>query len=88
MSWLRSTVLDRVFRCSIKRRRRAGSEAKCVVSRRVLATSPPSAEYELTELGKELVPAIEAIVAVGHKLKQIPAATARRRAASAARGGR
>jgi DNA-binding HxlR family transcriptional regulator len=43
---------------------------KGVVARRVLPTSPPSAEYRLTELGHELIPAIHAIVAVGEKLKQ------------------
>lgn len=44
-------------------------EAKGIVTRRVIASSPPSAEYELTELGHELVPAIQAIVEVGKKLK-------------------
>ena len=44
-------------------------EAKGVVHREVKPTSPPSVEYSLTDLGQELVPAIEAIVAVGHKLK-------------------
>ncbi|GAA0705337.1 helix-turn-helix domain-containing protein [Dokdonella soli] len=47
-------------------------EAKGVITRRVLATSPPSAEYELTDLGEELIPAIKAIVAVGTKLKEGP----------------
>ena len=47
-------------------------EAKGVASRRLLATSPPSAEYALTELGHELVPAIKAIVEVGTRLKQHP----------------
>jgi DNA-binding HxlR family transcriptional regulator len=41
-----------------------------VISRRLLGTSPPSAEYELTDLGRELLPAINAIVQVGMKLKQ------------------
>lgn len=45
-------------------------EERGVVTRRVLASSPPSAEYALTELGEELMPAIQAIVAVGLKLKQ------------------
>jgi DNA-binding HxlR family transcriptional regulator len=45
-------------------------EAKGVVARRLLDSSPPSAEYGLTELGHELVPAIRAIVQVGMKLKQ------------------
>src|SRR5262250_3125625 len=44
-------------------------ESKGVVVRRVMPTSPPSVEYELTELGRELIPAIEAIVAVGTKLR-------------------
>lgn len=41
-----------------------------VVYRQVMNTSPPTVEYSLTELGRELQPAIEAIVHVGHKLKQ------------------
>ena len=45
-------------------------EAKGVVTRVVLATSPPSVEYSLTELGEELVPAIRAIVRVGTRLKE------------------
>ena len=49
-------------------------EAKGVVHRAVKPTSPPSVEYSLTDLGQELVPAIEAIVAVGHKLKDRAAA--------------
>jgi DNA-binding HxlR family transcriptional regulator len=44
-------------------------EAKGVITRTVVATSPPSAEYGLTELGRELVPALAAIVEVGRKLK-------------------
>jgi DNA-binding HxlR family transcriptional regulator len=43
-------------------------EEKGVVARRVMPTSPPSVEYELTELGRELLPAIQAIIAVGTKL--------------------
>ena len=45
-------------------------EDKCVVSRTVMDTSPPSVEYALTDLGRELVPAIDAIARVGHKLKK------------------
>jgi DNA-binding HxlR family transcriptional regulator len=41
----------------------------------VVPTTPPSVEYALTELGRELVPAIAAIVRVGLKLKT----TAKRR---------
>ena len=45
-------------------------EEKGVVTRTVMPTSPPSVEYALTELGHELVPAIEAIAHVGYKLRQ------------------
>lgn len=44
-------------------------EGRGVVVRKVVATSPPSVEYSLTELGHEFMPAIEAIAEVGHKLK-------------------
>lgn len=44
-------------------------EARGVIARRVCPTTPPSVEYSLTDLGEELVPALEAIVEVGHKLK-------------------
>lgn len=43
-----------------------------MVIRTVLATSPPSAEYSLSELGLKLLPAIEAIEAIaeiGYKLR-------------------
>jgi len=40
-----------------------------VLVRHVRPTSPPSVEYELTPLGAELIPALEAIVEVGHRLK-------------------
>ena len=43
-------------------------EDRGVLSRAVLPTTPPSVEYTLTELGKELIPAIRAIVEVGSKL--------------------
>lgn len=51
-------------------------EAKGVVRRDVLPGSS-SVEYALTPLGRELVPAIEAIVAVGQKLKAQARASAR-----------
>ena len=41
-----------------------------ILDRMVMNTSPPSVEYSLTELGRELVPAIEAIAHVGYKLRQ------------------
>lgn len=43
-------------------------ESRGLVTRRVLDTSPPSAEYALTPLGRELLPAIEALACVGRKL--------------------
>ncbi len=44
-------------------------EGRGVVTRTIQPTSPPSVEYALTPLGQELVPALEAIVNVGHRLK-------------------
>jgi len=45
-------------------------ESSGVITRHVKPTSPPSVEYELTELGTEILPAIDALVEVGHKLKK------------------
>lgn len=47
-------------------------EAKGVIGRQVMPTTPPTVEYSLTELGCELVPAINAIVEIGYKLKLRP----------------
>jgi DNA-binding HxlR family transcriptional regulator len=44
-------------------------ERRGVVKRTVQPTTPPSVEYALTPLGQELIPALNAIVAVGLKLK-------------------
>ena len=41
---------------------------KGVVIREVAPTSPPSVEYGLSELGKELIPIIDTIVKVGSRL--------------------
>ncbi|HQU69194.1 MAG TPA: helix-turn-helix domain-containing protein [Albidovulum sp.] len=41
-----------------------------LVLRHVMPTSPPSVEYELTELGQELLPVIAAIMSVGKRLKR------------------
>ncbi|SMP25167.1 winged helix-turn-helix transcriptional regulator [Roseibium denhamense] len=46
-------------------------ERRGVLTRTAKPTSPPSVEYELTDLGCELIPALEAIVEVGHKLKAL-----------------
>ncbi len=40
-----------------------------LVSRTVMPTSPPTVEYALTDFGRELLPAVDAIVEVGHRLK-------------------
>ncbi|MET3615610.1 DNA-binding HxlR family transcriptional regulator [Rhizobium aquaticum] len=56
-------------------------EGRNVVTRTIQPTTPPSVEYALTSLGLELVPALEAIVEVGHKLKR-PEAGASIRATS------
>lgn len=40
-----------------------------IIVREVMPTSPPSVEYQLTDIGHELIPALQAIVEVGHKLK-------------------
>ena len=45
-------------------------ESKGVITRHVVASSPPSVEYALTDLGRELIPVINAIVKVGEKLKE------------------
>jgi DNA-binding HxlR family transcriptional regulator len=47
-------------------------EAKGVVTRTVVPTTPPSVEYALTELGSLLVPALAAIAEVGLKLGTAP----------------
>ncbi len=46
-------------------------EANKLISRTVMPTSPPTVEYDLTELGSELKPAIDAIVNVGLRLKEL-----------------
>jgi DNA-binding HxlR family transcriptional regulator len=43
-------------------------ESRSLVTRRALDSSPPSAEYALTELGRELLPAIQALANVGEKV--------------------
>jgi DNA-binding HxlR family transcriptional regulator len=45
-------------------------EERGVIARHVMHTSPPTVEYQLTEHGLEFLPAIRAIVDVGHRLKQ------------------
>ena len=43
-------------------------ESRGLVARRMIDSSPPSAEYELTDLGRELLPAIDIFASVGQKL--------------------
>ncbi|MGE0617015.1 MAG: winged helix-turn-helix transcriptional regulator [Bacteriovoracia bacterium] len=45
-------------------------ERQGVVSRKVLPTSPPTVEYNLTELGHEFGPVFEAMLKVARKLKR------------------
>ncbi|WP_459463673.1 winged helix-turn-helix transcriptional regulator [Rhizobium sp. No.120] len=42
-------------------------EQRGVLTRKVMPTSPSSVEYELADLGKELLPAIRSIVEVGSR---------------------
>ena len=56
-------------------------EQKGVVIREVAPTSPPSVEYSLSELGRELVPVIDTIVRVGTKLRDESTPPAARRRA-------
>jgi DNA-binding HxlR family transcriptional regulator len=45
-------------------------EERLMIRRAVVPTSPPTTEYSLTELGERFSPILDAIVAVGHELKQ------------------
>lgn len=45
-------------------------EEKGVVLRDVVPTSPPSVEYSLSKLGRELIPVIDSIVRVGTQLRE------------------
>jgi DNA-binding HxlR family transcriptional regulator len=42
-----------------------------IIDRTVQPTSPPSVEYALTDLGRELIPALKAIASVGNRLKRV-----------------
>lgn len=44
-------------------------EEKGVIVRTLMATSPPSAEYSLSALGQELLPAINEIARIGERLR-------------------
>jgi len=45
-------------------------EDKGVIAREVVPSSPPSVEYKLSELGRELIPVINTIVRVGTRLRE------------------
>lgn len=62
-------------------------EGRGMVTRQVLDTSPPTAEYALTQLGRELLPAIHALASVGQKLIAQGDATAAGQTKSAQRQG-
>ncbi|WP_426755352.1 winged helix-turn-helix transcriptional regulator [Myxococcus sp. Y35] len=47
-------------------------EARGVVARTVVPTTPTSTEYALTDLGRELLPIIQAIADVGRRLQNRP----------------
>ncbi len=47
-------------------------EGKGVVIREVVPSSPPSVEYSLSALGRELIPVIDTIVRVGTRLRENP----------------
>jgi len=44
-------------------------EQRGLVARAVMPTSPPSTEYALTDLGREIIPVLNVIASVGHKLQ-------------------
>ncbi|HTE42249.1 MAG TPA: helix-turn-helix domain-containing protein [Steroidobacteraceae bacterium] len=48
-------------------------EADGLIHKQRQPTSPPSVEYALTDLGRELQPALAALIAVGEKIKRAPA---------------
>ncbi|MEC9346572.1 MAG: helix-turn-helix domain-containing protein [Pseudomonadota bacterium] len=50
-------------------------EDRGVLDRHVMPTSPPSVEYNLTALGRELLPVLESMAHVSHKLKRHAAAS-------------
>lgn len=45
-------------------------EQKGVIAREVVPSSPPSVEYSLTQLGRELIPVINVIVRVGTRIRE------------------
>lgn len=58
------SIAPKVLSDKLKKMERDG-----LVNRTVQPTSPPTVEYELTPLGRELIPVLKAIVSVGARLK-------------------
>ncbi|WP_342376673.1 helix-turn-helix transcriptional regulator [Myxococcus stipitatus] len=54
-------------------------EARGVIARTLTPTTPASAEYTLTDLGRELIPIVQAIADVGRRLATRPVAGRRAR---------
>ncbi|NCE89695.1 helix-turn-helix domain-containing protein [Pseudomonas sp. L13] len=46
-------------------------ETQGIVTRQQMDTSPPTAQYALSELGSEFLPVIRELAAVGRKLRQL-----------------
>lgn len=69
-------VSPKAFTARLKKLVRDG-----IIARTVVLSSPPTVGYALTDLGRELPPAIDAIVRVGHLLKQRQSGTRGRAAA-------
>ncbi len=45
-------------------------EKKGIITREVMPTSPPTVEYALTDVGRKIGPALEAIVGVGEAIQK------------------
>ncbi|MCC7014544.1 MAG: helix-turn-helix transcriptional regulator [Planctomycetes bacterium] len=60
-------------------------EARGILQRTVLPSSPPAVEYALTDLGREFIPVLDAIAAVGGKLRKSTGKSAPRAKSASAR---
>ncbi len=49
-------------------------EKKGIITRKVMPTSPPTVEYALTDVGRKIGPALEAIKEVGEEIQKYVAA--------------
>jgi DNA-binding HxlR family transcriptional regulator len=54
-------------------------EADGLIERRVIPTSPVQVEYHLTEMGRELEPVLDAVIAWSHKWIPLPSTPAESR---------